>query len=108
MTGNETIAVEELISQVDEAIMNEINNESSGLLLGLYLYLDTPNNPVSPREFLQFWKNLSLEEKATYLNPLSRTSVMLGVGIKDRIALFTIAGGIFKEDGLAWWEKEID
>lgn len=102
------MAIEELIDEVDNFIMDEIKSEETGLLLGLYLFLDTPNEPLSPREFLQFWKGLPLDEKAEYLNPLSRTSVMLGTPLKDRVALFTIAAGIFKEDGLSWWEKEID
>jgi len=103
------LSVDELIDQVDYVIMEEIRQEKSGLVLGLYLYFDTPDRPVDPREFLEYWNSMTMPEKVYALTPSSRWSdeyPQLSSG--QRAVLSKIAENTFKRDGLSWWEKEVD
>lgn len=103
------LPVEELIHQVDYVIMEEIRKEKSGLVLGLYLYFDTPDRPVDPREFLEFWNSMTMPEKVYALTPSSRWgSDRPQMSPGQRATLAAIAENMFKRDGLSWWEKEID
>lgn len=54
VTTNEDLSFDELCDIVDEALMREMRNEKTGLLLNLFRYLDSEDHPLTPREFFEF------------------------------------------------------
>lgn len=65
-----TPSLAELLSTVDEAIVEEIHNEKSGAALNAFTFFNTPSGltdrpfrPLNPREYLQYWISLTDEQK---------------------------------------------
>jgi hypothetical protein len=100
----------EVISLVDYAVMDQIKHEPTGLVLGLYLYFDSPWKPLTGREFLEFWSSLRIEEKIYYINAKSR----LPMPAKNPLTseewemLYDVCRSVFESRGLAWWERKVD
>jgi hypothetical protein len=87
----------ELLAIVDQKIMDSIIAEPTGLVMGLYLYLDDPFKPLSGREFVEFWASLNFFEKHFYLNPRSRYTALPPITPEELEALDKVAWGMFRE-----------
>jgi hypothetical protein len=99
----------DLTDSIDIFVLQQIRKEPSGLVPALYNYLDPDDRPISPREFLEFWENLTLPERIEALNPNNRHNgyAPWPDDKKTRLLIFEVAAG-WCESGLAWWEMEID
>lgn len=58
---------DEMITGVDETILDFLWKEKSGTLINLFLYFTSHQRPLDPREFLQFWGSLSGPEQDYYM-----------------------------------------
>lgn len=98
--------LEELDAVVDEAIMSEIRSEGTGLTYSLYLFFDSPDKPLDPREFLDFWASLSPAERVYYLDPTSRIEAERKLTPEEWAVVHSLAETVFKSDNLNWWERQ--
>ncbi len=51
---------------VDKAIQTYIDLDVTGTSQRVFNYYDSPQKPLTNREFIQFWESLSTSEKAAY------------------------------------------
>lgn len=58
---------DDLVIAVDNSLMEEMENEKSGVLLKLYNFFNSEKRPMYPREFFEFWGSLSHEECLDYI-----------------------------------------
>lgn len=101
----------ELINLIDFKVFDELAKEETGLALGLYLYFDSvPKNPLTGREFLEFWNSLDLEEKIYYLNPWTRLVVPHRTQLTPagEALIRSLANELFQAESLQWWERYVD
>jgi hypothetical protein len=61
-SADEIFSFDQLIEAVDDALMEEMAKDASGVMLKLYYFFDTINNPIDPREFYEFLGSLSWQE----------------------------------------------
>lgn len=61
------LSFDQLMADVDSAIMEFLWSEKNGTLVNLFLYFNVKSNPLNPREFLEFWDSLAAEEQDYYM-----------------------------------------
>lgn len=63
-SNHETPTFDEFLKDLDKRLMVEIDNDPAGVWGPMFKFFDSdPDNPLTPREFLQFWECLSEEER---------------------------------------------
>lgn len=67
--GNyELPSFEDFLKDLDERLMAEIENDATGALSAMFKFFDSdPENPLTPRELLQFWQCLTEEERLFFM-----------------------------------------
>jgi hypothetical protein len=54
----------EFLKQLDARLMVEIENDPAGVWKPLFDFFDSdPDNPLTPREFLEYWNSLTEEDR---------------------------------------------
>lgn len=60
----ELSSLDEFLKGLDEKLMEKIDGDPAGVWRPMFDFFDSDsNNPLTPREFLQFWQSLSEEEQ---------------------------------------------
>lgn len=66
--NEEVPSFEKFLSDLDARLMVEIENDATGALPAMFKFFDSdPDNPLTPRELLQFWQCLSEEERLFFM-----------------------------------------
>jgi hypothetical protein len=60
--------LEEFVKYLDTKLMLEIEHDSTGALAAMFNFFDSdPENPLTPRELLEFCNSLSEEERLSIM-----------------------------------------
>jgi len=66
--GVEVTAFEDVVKAVDAVLLKDISEDTSGIWPSKFAYFDSdPENPLTPRELVQYWSWLTEEERIEHI-----------------------------------------